>query len=351
MTLRFDQFRRLRLLEPLGVVGPLPDVPQAEVLAQRPALPYRVHLKGGDTVDGLTVGHVETPAGLFVFEPMDHAGLVRRAFYPRAAYEDARIGPLLGEALVAQRAATAEQVQEALAEQEQLRSQRLGDMLVLRQIITPEELAEAIDQQAKMPLVRIGEALVALGLIGEQALQEALVQQRRDRGVALGELLVRKGSITREDLQTALARKMGYPLVDVTQFPCDAQALARLPYAVAIKEPALPLMLHGGRLVVALEDPSRRRTVDELEFAAETKVVPVLARAGMLAGAVDRHYEKIGGIDFRQRPGGGHGMMFEFEPEDAGKLLASLELQQGIDTRTTDDDESSIEQSDNSLCA
>jgi type II secretory ATPase GspE/PulE/Tfp pilus assembly ATPase PilB-like protein len=344
-TLRFDQFRRVRLLQPLGVVGQLPDGPGAEVLSQRPSLPYRVRLKNGESVDGLTVGHAETEAGLFVFEPLDQGGRVQRSFFPRAVFEDVRVGPRLGEALVEQELASPQAVQEALAEQQALRQQRLGDMLVLREIVSAEELAMAIDQQAKMPMVRIGEALVALGFITEEQLAQALDQQRQDRGIALGELLVRKGAISRDDLQTALARKMGYPLVDLHQFTCDTQALAKLPYAVASKTPALPLMLHGGRLVVALEDPTRRRSIDEIEFASQLKAVPVLARAGTVAAAVDRHYERIGGIDFRFDTASVP--TIEFETEDAGKLLANLELQ--LDPRGQDDDESAIEQSDNSL--
>ena len=34
--------------------------------------------------------------------------------------------------------------------------------------------------------------------------------------------------------------------------------------------------------------------LDELEFAAQCKVVPVLVRAGVLLGAIDRAYEKLG---------------------------------------------------------
>ena len=120
-----------------------------------------------------------------------------------------------------------------------------------------------------MPMVRIGEALIALGFINDGAAREALSQQREDRSVPLGELLVRSGLVSRADLQTALARKMGYPLVDVTQFAAEAEALARLPYAVASRLPALPLMLRAGRLVVAVEDPSRPEALDEIEFAAQ----------------------------------------------------------------------------------
>jgi type II secretory ATPase GspE/PulE/Tfp pilus assembly ATPase PilB-like protein len=215
----------------------------------------------------------------------------------------------------------------------------------VRQIVTPEELAEAIEQQARMPMVRIGEALLALGFISEEQLAEALEQQRRDRSVPLGELLVRMGVVSRADLQTALARKMGYPLVDVVQFPADTEAVARLPYAVASRLPALPLMMCGGRLVVALEDPSHRGAIDEIEFAAQLKAVPVLARAGVLLGAIDRAYEMIGAATFALRlPGDG---AIEFELGDAKGLAATLERGESRDE--DDDDEPSIEQSDNSL--
>ncbi len=351
ITLRFDQFRRLRLLHPLSPLPDDPNLPQADVLHQRPALPFRVRLKGIEPLEGLTVGHVETEYGMFVFEPLDMAGNVRRSFFPRTGYDSARVGQRIGEALVEQSVATPEQVQEALAEQQQLRSQQLGDMLVVRQVITPEELAQAIDQQAKMPMVRIGEALIAMGFITETQLELALQQQKADRSVALGELLVRKGMVTRQDLQTALARKMGYPLVDVVQFPCDAAAIQRLSYAIAQRLPALPLMLHGGRLVVALEDPSQRLTVDEIEFASQLKVVPVLARAGSLKGAIDSAYEKVGALDPSiQRNFSQDGPpAVEFEAEDAGKLLATLEQQQSSDPKADEEEERQIEQSDNSL--
>ncbi|MBX3602913.1 MAG: Flp pilus assembly complex ATPase component TadA [Rubrivivax sp.] len=342
LVLRFDQFRRLRLLEPLLA---LPLVGDSGVPAiDAPTLPFHVQMKTGAPWEGQTVGSREEPWGLFLFEPVAADGTLRRTFVPRSAYAAAEIGPRIGEALVEQLAATPEQVERALAEQHTLRSRKLGDLLLVRQIVTPEELAEAIEQQAKMPMVRIGEALLALGFISEEQLADALEQQRQDRSVPLGELLVRMGVVSRADLQTALARKMGYPLVDVVQFPADTEAVAKLPYAVASRLPALPLMMCGGRLVVALEDPSHRGAIDEIEFAAQLKAVPVLARAGVLLGAIDRAYEKIGAATFALRlPGDG---AIEFEAGDAKGLAATLERG---DARADDDDEQSIEQSDNSL--
>jgi len=344
LTLRFDQFRRLRLRQPLAALPPPEGMPD---LAERPVMAFSVRIHGVAAWEGRTLGYREEAWGLFLFEPVDDKGTLRRWFVPRSAYEDATIGQRTGEVLVAQNAATAEQVREALAEQQALRSRKLGDILVVGQIITPEELTAAIERQARMPMVRIGEALTALGFINEVQLEEALLQQRSDRSVPLGELLVRKGMVSRADLQTALARKMGYPLVDAAEFPADMEAVARLPYTVATRVPALPLIVRSGRLVVAMEDPTNRSSIDEIEFAAQCKVVPVLARAGVLAGAIARAYEKIGVTTKNAYRDGDAGSGMDFEPGDASKLLATMEK---VESGSGEDDEDpSIEQSDNSL--
>jgi hypothetical protein len=165
-------------------------------------------------------------------------------------------------------------------------------MLVTHQIVTAQQLLEAIERQQKMPLVRIGEALLSLGMIDEGQLKEALVQQQLDRSIPLGEILVRMGVVSRDELQTALARKMGYPLVDLEAFPVETEALRKLGYGVAARLRAIPLLIRDGRLVVALEDPSRRAAVDEIEFNSELKVVPVLGRS--IHTTLHAAYDKIG---------------------------------------------------------
>ena len=343
-TLRLDQFRRLCLTEPLAALAPTGD--DDSLTPQRQALPFTVVLADDQAWQGMTVGSHEDDTGLYLFEPVDDRGSLRRWFVPRAAYSSAQVGMRLGEALVEQNSASPDQIRAALAEQQALRTRKLGDMLVVRQIITPEELIEAIDHQTRMPMVRIGEALTALRYITDAQLDDALRQQRQDRSVPLGELLVRNGMVTRADLQTALARKMGYPLVDVLRFPADAEAVAKLPYAVACRVLALPLLMRGGRLVMAVEDPSDRGKLDELEFAAQCKVVPVLVRSGVLIGAIDRAYEKMGALTFYPRPTEDPGRAVEFELGDASKLLASMER---VDASTDDDEGPPLEQSDNSL--
>jgi type II secretory ATPase GspE/PulE/Tfp pilus assembly ATPase PilB-like protein len=348
ITLRLDQFRRLRLLEPLLALPTSghPDHPAAgnATPGTPQAVPFTIAFIDDTFWSGLTVGHRDETWGLFVFEPVDGAGTLRRTFVPRAACSSAEIGPRLGGVLVEPHAAGAEEVGAALAEPQALRERKLGELLLVHQIVSAEELMPAVEQQAKMPMVRIGEALLTLGFITQAQLDDALELQREDRSVPLGELLVKRGVISRADLQTALARKMGYPLVDAQQFAVETDALARLPYAVASRVSALPLLVRGGRLVVAMEDPAHRGANDEVEFAAQMKVVPVLARAGTLGLAIERAYEKIGATEAAGPRVGAEGELLDFEPGDASKLAATLDA---VDE--AGDEGPYIEQSDNSL--
>ena len=344
MPLKFARFRSLLLTEPLVPTSPRSSDPHAAVLAHRPRSRYRIVLQGGDVIEGETIGHAETPYGVFLFPPLDAAGRVTRLFVPTESIVSREIGPRLGELLVEGRAATAEQVTEAAQMQQQLRTQKLGDILLSQRIVTPDQLLAAIVQQSKMPMVRIGEALVALGMIDHRQLEEALEQQKLDRGVPIGELLVRLGRVSRQDLQTALARKMGYPIVEAGSFPIEADALRKLPFPTAQRLNALPLLLRDTTLVVAVEDPSKRSALEEIEFASQCKVAPVLARHHDIQAALHGAYARIGVEMAGAAP---EADVADFEPADAGKLLESLE-REGAD-HAPRESEKQIEQSDNSL--
>src|SRR6478752_6508192 len=88
---------------------------------------------------------------------------------------------------------------------------------------------------------------------------------------------------------------MGYPLVDVESFPVEPAAVTKLPYAVARRLAVLPLVLRDGRLIVAMEDPTRRDALDEIEFISQLKVIPTLTKIGTLQFAIPHAYERFGG--------------------------------------------------------
>jgi type II secretory ATPase GspE/PulE/Tfp pilus assembly ATPase PilB-like protein len=110
----------------------------------------------------------------------------------------------------------------------------------------------------------------------------------------------------------------------------------------------MPLLIREGRLIVALDDPARRAAVDEAEFSAQMKVIPVLAQCRELEDLLYRVYERIGAA-----PGGRSAApetveIIDFQPADTNQLVETLE-KEGQQIRANGSDEAPIEQSDNSL--
>jgi type II secretory ATPase GspE/PulE/Tfp pilus assembly ATPase PilB-like protein len=363
MPLRFDQFRTLTLTTPLRPLPAAANEPRANVLGHRVRSVWQLTLTGGAELTGETVGHIENDLGLFLFPPCrtddfdagggsererEDDGSVLRSFLPRGAYTQFEIASRMGDLQAEAHSATPQQIRAAIGAELNSRERQLGELLETNRIVDAEQLVDAIERQARMPMVRIGEALTSLGMITDAQLQDALAQQFGDRSVPLGELLVRMGAVSREDLQVALSRKMGYPLVDLDAFAPDIDALRKLSHAVALRLKVMPLLLRDGRLVVALDDPARRRNVvDELEFVANIKIVPVLGHTRSIEHALHGAYQRIGGVN-------GHAQRFlpddgsapDVALVDTHRLVETLEKEGG--ERGVDDDRP-IEQSDNSL--
>ncbi|AMM26754.1 GspE/PulE family protein [Variovorax sp. PAMC 28711] len=214
------------------------------------------------------------------------------------------------------------------------------------EVTTPEELLLQLAAQSRMPIVRIGQALKSLGMVTEAQLAEALEKQQVDRGVPLGEMLVRMNVVTRADLQVALARKMGYPLVDLDAYPVAADAMRKVPHEVARRLELMPLMLHEGRLIVALDDPANRRSaLDEIEFVSQMKVVGVIGQCRDLPAVLFKAYDKIGATAQGKPISGDPSQPIEFDLAGTTELLETLE-KEGV---SRFDEDSPIEQSDNSL--
>ena len=347
MPLRFDQFRSLTITTPLKPEAVRGSGPRDRMLRDRPRSSWDITWKDGSQASGESIGQVRTEFGLFLFDPLDEDGAVRRVFIPASAFTRFEFGARVGDLLVESQAATVEEVEHAALLQRQMRDQKVGDILVIKQAVTPDQLESALDQQSKMPMVRIGEALLGMGLIKPQHLEAALETQKKDRSVPLGELLVKLGLVSHQDLQTALARKMGYPIVDVRHFPVETDALRKIPSAVAGRLQVLPLMLRNTSLVVAISDPGRRAALEELEFISQCKIVPVLAKDGDLNGVLHSVYARIGADAWGGKRDTAPAESFEFDMVDAGSLVASLE-REGEHHAALDEDRP-IEQSDNSL--
>ena len=257
VLLAFTRFSRLTLSAPMrmrpgrhGSVGePLP----AATLIRDYEL---VHEGGGARLVGRTAGHVETDEGLYLFPPLADEASLCRVFVPRSSYTRHSFGPTAAERAASQ------------------------------WIDNREELLTALELQDRRPVLPLGRSLLALGLVTPQQLERALAHPDDNRPV--GETLVASGEISRAELRQAIAHKMGYPLVDLSRFPIDMAAVNRLPRALAVGFRAVPLCVDQGRLIVAVDKPSRAGKLQALHAFAELRVVGVLAPRTQVLAALQR---------------------------------------------------------------
>jgi hypothetical protein len=242
LTLPFARFRRLTLTTPLTSDERLPAAAHEH--------DYRfTAADGADVLSGQTIGHVDRDEGLYLFAPIDEDHSLLRMFVPRSTYQACAFGPTS------------------------------RDTAAEHWVASPQQLLAAIERQQRTPVLPIGQSLLNLGLVTQKQLDRALTQPG---DAPLGERLVDSGVISHADLQTAIGHKMGYPLVDLTRFPVDPAAAHKLPLNVALAHRALPIMIDGTRLIVAVDKPARVPALQALFALKGFAIVPVLASKGQI---------------------------------------------------------------------
>ncbi|MCC6218523.1 MAG: hypothetical protein IT505_03395, partial [Aquabacterium sp.] len=164
------------------------------------------------------------------------------------------------------------------------------DGLVLR---TPAAVWDAIRGDHPMaPRHRLGETLVVHGLSEPSDIERALTLQRQGQPRPLGQILLSEGMVVEDDLKIALAAMAGMPVVDCLAVPPQDDAV---PQGTAERARVLPLLREGSTLVVAMEDPWHRPTLDELRFLSNLHIEAVMALPGTLAQAQANAYEAVQG--------------------------------------------------------
>ena len=265
-TVSFSKLRRLTLTTPLALLNSIGSSPSGGVEDRE----YRLKSTevGTPTMVGRTLGYVHAREGMYLFTPAEHRAGVQRVFVPRSAYSDHQFGPFA------------------------------EDVPGLREISDPRELRQAIERQRTLKLLPIGTSLLQLGLVTTEQLEHAL--KTKSGGSPLGEAMVKSGAISHTDLERALAHKLGYPRVDLVHFPIDPVTSKLLTLQTAIAMRAVPLMLDGEHIVVAVSNVARANKLGHRPASAKRRMVPVLAPKNCILDALTRmsQYNAWQGVPF-----------------------------------------------------
>jgi type IV pilus assembly protein PilB len=142
-------------------------------------------------------------------------------------------------------------------------SQRLGDLLVKEKAITAEQLDQALAEQKKT-------------------------------GMRLGSVLVKLGYLSDEDVTNFLSRQYGVPAINLAYFEIDPSVVKLIPAETARRYQILPLSRVGASLTIAMLDPTNVFAMDDIKFMTGFNIEPVVASEAAILGGIEKAY---GGTD------------------------------------------------------
>ncbi len=290
-VISLSKIKTIRLLKPVTMRRQMALLHERaeEVFHSSDRQTFTVDFIDKETMKGETIGYSETGWGLFLYLPQDDEQVLR-CLIPKQSIAKFQIGMHLGEMLVKENLVQKSHVEEAVAQQQKMRQQRIGDYLSEQEVVSREQLEQAILHQEKRPILKLGEALLELGLITKEQLDEALEQQQKNRKKPLGQILVGMGAVKENVLNAALARKLGIPHVGLAKFNVDLNAIRLVSAETARKHVLMPLYMHDASLVVAFQDPFNTRAVEEIRFRTQMKLIPVIASHDDIDRAIKKYY-------------------------------------------------------------
>ncbi len=141
--------------------------------------------------------------------------------------------------------------------------------------------------------VGLGSILVERGLISADQLREAIGEQNQT-GERLDQVLVRLGHVTSSDVLHAIGQQFAMPIVDLNQVEVTPEVLRTLPPKLVYKQRCVPIEQTNGTLRVATSDPFELSAFDELRLLTGMAIELVLADERDLRKFIRTHYGVAG---------------------------------------------------------
>ena len=144
---------------------------------------------------------------------------------------------------------------------------------------------------ARPERIRLGDLLIQQGLLTPAQLDEALAEQKKT-GRKLGRVFIDHQWVTEAQIAKAVARQLRAPYIDLASRPLRPEIAGLLPETQARRLRALPLEDGGGKLHVAMADPTDLGAYDEVARLTKREISLVVVAESQLLAALDRVYRR-----------------------------------------------------------
>jgi type IV pilus assembly protein PilB len=193
-----------------------------------------------------------------------------------------------GDLLVADGVITRAQLEDALRVQAATRVwMPLGQVLLQRRVVTRAQLLAVLARYNKR--ARLGEILLRAGRLSPPQLDAALALQRRE-GTPLGHALMRLRYVSEEAFRDALCTQLHINFFDLDPIAFDEATRTLVNERYAVRHRLVPLFRQGDLLVVAMDDPTDVRVMQELGAGRGLRIETVTSTQAKLERALARVY-------------------------------------------------------------
>jgi type IV pilus assembly protein PilB len=166
---------------------------------------------------------------------------------------------------------------------------------------------------------QLGDILLEGGLVTHEQLAGAVEEQQK-LGRSLGRVLVDRGVLSESQLVAALATQIGMQFVDLTDFPVDGSAVAKVSDTVCRRHTALPIGYEDGKLLVAMADPANVFALDDIRSLTGLEVKPVVATRPDVVAAINKYHRGDAELDDLT-----HALNVEEDTDDLSKVKEIVE--------------------------
>src|SRR3954453_21443689 len=132
---------------------------------------------------------------------------------------------------------------------------------------------------------RIADVLIEDGLLLPNQLDEALGLQQKEGGRLL-KILTEKQFVTDQDMAFSMGRCLNTPPINLGKLRIPEEILTLVPREMAKKNKLVPIARLGGKLFVAMADPTNVLAVDDVKRRVQLEVVPMIATEKAVADAL-----------------------------------------------------------------
>ena len=144
----------------------------------------------------------------------------------------------------------------------------------------------ALTQQSSA-VTGLARQLVMYKILSEKAALEAMDVAKKDK-VPFVQYVTKNQLVKSIEIATIAATEFGSPLFDISSIEIDSDTVKIIKENLITKHHALPIFKRGGRLFIAVADPTDIAALDEMKFQSGLNTEVVIVEADKLEVAIDR---------------------------------------------------------------